>query len=120
MKGAGGCLRFLVSGRGGSERHLPHHLHGSKPDEVERFQILLGGVLDAMRKETTFVNATLHRDPEDATHFLLHETWTDHRDVVDVQIHRPCRQDWHDALPEILSKPREISVWRPLRSDRAG
>ncbi len=89
------------------------------PAERERFLRLLGDVLDAMRHEPRFHEAILLGDPEDANRFLLHETWDDLDDVVDMQLKRPYREDWHAALPEILVAPREISTWRPLRSDRA-
>ncbi|MDQ2703632.1 MAG: antibiotic biosynthesis monooxygenase [Pseudomonadota bacterium] len=88
-----------------------------RPEQRERFLSLLNGVLDAMRYETTFVNATLHGDPADPDRFLLHETWTDHQDVVDVQIKRAYRDAWHASLPELLVNPRDISVWQPLRTD---
>ncbi len=84
-----------------------------------RFLELLNALLDAMRHEKTFVNATLHRDGENENRFLLHETWSDHQDVVDVQIHRSYRQAWHDALPDLLDAPRDISVWHPIREDHA-
>ena len=88
-----------------------------RPEQRERFLSLLNGVLDAMRDETTFINATLHSDPADPDRFLLHETWADHQDVVDVQIKRAYRDAWHAALPELLVNPRDISVWQPLRAD---
>ncbi len=91
-----------------------------KPTERERFLHLLDGVLDAMREEATFRNATLHADPADPNRFLLHETWADHQDVVDVQLARPYRQKWHQALPDLLEQPREVSVWTPLRRDVVG
>jgi quinol monooxygenase YgiN len=90
-----------------------------KPDQRERFLSLLNGVLDAMRHEQNFRNATLHRDPADPCRFLLHETWADHQDVLDVQLHRPYRAEWHAALPELLEKEREISMWEPIRADGA-
>ena len=37
----------------------------------ERFLELLNALLDAMRHEKTFVNATLHRDGENENRFLL-------------------------------------------------
>jgi quinol monooxygenase YgiN len=40
----------------------------------ERFLGLLHPVLDRMRREPTFVNATLHVDPADPDRFFLHET----------------------------------------------
>lgn len=85
--------------------------------ERERFLDLLNGVLDAMREEPMFVAATLHVDPDDAHRFLLHETWRDHQDVVDVQLARSYRDAWHLALPELLERERAVSVWTPLRSD---
>ena len=87
------------------------------PSERQRFLDLLNGVLDAMREEPMFVNATLHADPENANRFILHETWTDHEDVLAVQLKRPYREAWHEALPELLEGPRESGVWRALRAD---
>lgn len=80
---------------------------------------LLKGVLDRMRGEPTFLNATLHVDPEDPAHFLLHETWRDHDDVVGVQLNQPYRREWHAALPELLAAERNIAIWTPLRTDSA-
>lgn len=87
------------------------------PAQRKRFLELLNGVLDHMRHEDMFVQATLHADPGNEDRFLLHETWRDHQDVMEVQIARPYRTDWHDALPELLQRPRAISIWSPLRSD---
>jgi quinol monooxygenase YgiN len=87
------------------------------PSERQRFLDLLNGLLDAMREEPMFLNATLHADPENANRFLLHETWKDHDDVLEVQVKRPYRAAWHEALPTLLERPREIGVWRALRSD---
>jgi quinol monooxygenase YgiN len=88
-----------------------------RPDQRERFLSLLNGVLDAMRHESMFVSADLHQDPNDRCHFLLHETWADHQNVIDVQVKRPYREEWHAALDDLLEAPRDISVWQPLRSD---
>lgn len=87
------------------------------PGKRQRFLESLGGVLDAMRGEPTFINATLHVDPENENRFLLHETWTDHQDVLEVQLKRPYRKAWHEALPDLLERPREIGIWQMLRSD---
>lgn len=90
-----------------------------RPDQLDRFTRLLDGVLDRMREETTFRNAVLHRNPEDPLHLLLYETWADHADVLNVQMHRPYRAEWHNALPEILAAPRAIAIWQPIRADGA-
>lgn len=89
------------------------------PDQRDAFLALLTGVLDAMRHEPMFIEAMLHVDPEDANRLMLYETWQDHEDVVNVQIHRPYRQAFHEALPAMLTAPRDISIWRCLRADRA-
>ena len=59
------------------------------PDRVPEFLSLLEGVLDAMREETNFHEAILHRDSQNSSHFMLYETWEDHDDVLNVQIHKP-------------------------------
>lgn len=89
------------------------------PDQRARFLALLEGVLDAMRSEPMFHEAILHRDPASEHRFMLYETWEDHDDVLNVQIHRPYRRAWHEALPSLLEKEREIAIWEPLRADRA-
>jgi quinol monooxygenase YgiN len=89
------------------------------PDRRDAFLALLTGVLDAMRHESTFIEAMLHADPDDANRLMLYETWEDHDDVVSVQINRPYRRAFHEALPEMLTRPRDISIWRALRADRA-
>jgi quinol monooxygenase YgiN len=83
----------------------------------EPFLSLLNTVLDAMRHEAMFIEATLHAHPDDDHRFLLHETWVDHQDVLDVQLKREYRQEWHAALPDLLEGEREISQWWPLRAD---
>lgn len=82
----------------------------------ERFLRLLTDVLAAMAHEANYRDATLHEDPADPKRFLLHEVWADHDDVVAVQIHRPYRRDWHEALPELLEGDRQIEVWLPVAS----
>jgi quinol monooxygenase YgiN len=89
------------------------------PAKREMFLSLLNGVLDAMREEPMFREAMLHRDPESEDRFMLYETWESHEDVLAVQLQRPYRQAWHAALPELLQSPRDISIWQPLRADRA-
>jgi quinol monooxygenase YgiN len=89
-----------------------------KPEEHERFLRLLNGVLDAMRHEPMFHEAVLHRDPENEYRYMLYETWEDLDDVIEVQMQRPYRREWHEALPEILVGERDIETWLPLRADR--
>ncbi len=88
------------------------------PVQRNRFLELLNGVLDAMRSEPMFHEAVLHRDPNAENHFMLYETWESHEDVLEVQLHRPYRQAWHQALDSLLERPRGVSIWEPLRADR--
>lgn len=87
------------------------------PEQRARFLALLNGVLDAMRSEPMFHQAFLHEDPEVANRFMLLETWENHEDVLEVQLNRSYREAWHQALPELLSEPRDITIWKPLRGD---
>jgi quinol monooxygenase YgiN len=87
------------------------------PDQRENFLGLLTGVLDAMRREPMFHEAVLHRDPESDDRFMLYETWESHEDVMAVQLQRPYRRAWHDALPALLRTPRDVTVWQKLRAD---
>ncbi|WP_046866992.1 putative quinol monooxygenase [Microvirga massiliensis] len=87
------------------------------PERRDRFLVLLNDLLDAMRSEPMFHLAILHQDREAANRFMLYETWESHEDVLEVQLKRPYREAGHRALPELLSKPREVSIWEPLRAD---
>lgn len=89
------------------------------PGQRTRFLQLLEPVLDAMRHEATFETATLSVDPDDDHHFMLHEGWADHQDVLDVQLLRPYRAEWHAALDSLLIEPRRIEIWDAVRSDHA-
>ncbi|MFC4254470.1 antibiotic biosynthesis monooxygenase [Altererythrobacter xixiisoli] len=90
-----------------------------RPDQLQRFRALLDPVLDAMRHETTFVYAALHIDPDRPNQFQLHETWSNREDVLQVQLHRPYRANWHAALDELLEHPRKIEIWQQLWSASA-
>lgn len=88
-----------------------------RPERKQRFDELLTGVLEAMRHEEMFVSAMLASDEQDPNHLLLHETWIDHQNVLDVQLSKPYRAQYHAELPELLQRDRIISMWRPLRQD---
>ncbi|MEM5371846.1 putative quinol monooxygenase [Paraburkholderia azotifigens] len=88
------------------------------PDRLERFLTLLNGMLDAMRDEPQFREAVLHRDPDSAYRLLLVETWESDEEASDEQIHRPYRRAYHEALVDLLVRPREVTEWRTLRVDR--
>jgi len=90
-----------------------------KPGCERAFLDLLAPVLDAMRHEPTFIDAVLHRDPENPQRFMLYETWAGLEDVVQVQMHRDYRQAYWDRLPALLAEERKVQVWKPMRGDFA-
>lgn len=89
----------------------------TKPGQAEPFLALLGPVLDAMRHEESFINAVLHRDPENPNRFLLYESWRDLDDLVSVQLRRAYRQAYWQGLPDLLAGERQVQLWQPLRAD---
>ena len=70
-----------------------------------------------MRHEASFINAVLHRDPEEPGRFMLYETWADRQDLVEVQMKREYRSAYWARLPDLLAEPREVRIWQPLRAD---
>jgi quinol monooxygenase YgiN len=88
-----------------------------KPGREQEWLDLVKPVLDAMRHEPTFINAVLHRDPDDPTRFMLYETWADRDDLVNVQMKRGYRAAYEARLPDLLREPRKAAIWQPLRAD---
>jgi len=88
------------------------------PDKIERFLSLLNDVLDAMRDELEFRHAVLHRDPDSPCRLMLYETWeSPDEDGCEEQIHKPYRRAYHEALSDLLVRPREVTMWHTMRSD---
>jgi quinol monooxygenase YgiN len=90
-----------------------------RPGAEAEFLALLTPLLDAMRHEPTFVNAVLHRDPEDTSRLMLYETWADRDDLVQAQMKRAYRRAYEARLPALLRAPRGVQVWHKLRADFA-
>lgn len=88
-----------------------------KPGREEAFRKALDPVLDEMRGEESFLYAALSRDAENPNRFVLFESWSDHDDVINVQLRRPYRDAMNSALEDVLAAPRALSVLQPLRTD---
>lgn len=88
-----------------------------KPGCEEEFLRFIHHTIDAMRHEPTFVNTVVHRGADDRNLFLLYETWLDREDFFNVQMKRPYRTEYEARLPALLSEPREIQIFEPLRSE---
>jgi quinol monooxygenase YgiN len=89
----------------------------AKPESCEEFLRLLTPVLDAMRHESTFISAILHRNRQDPSSFMLYEVWADHDDLVNVQMKRDYRAAYEARLPDLLREPRRAVIWERLRGD---
>ena len=85
-----------------------------KPGCEEEFLAFIHRTNDAMRHEPTFVNTVVHRSADNPLFFMLYETWLDREDFFNVQMKRP---EYEARLPALLSQPREMKIFQPLRSD---
>ena len=83
----------------------------------EEFLAFIHRTNDAMRHEPTYVNTVVHRSTDDPLLFMLYETWLDREDFFAVQMKRPYRAEYEARLPDLLTQPREMKIFHPLRSD---
>jgi len=74
-----------------------------KPGKQAEFLGLLMPVIDAVRREATFLNNFLHQDPEDPTRFMVYENWADRDEFFDVQMKRDYRKPYESRLPALLA-----------------
>ena len=111
-------LQSTVTGPGDKTIAFTVTLH-VKPGREAEFLDLLMPVLDAMRHEPSFINAVLHRSPDDPTLFMIYETWADLDELMQVQIPRDYRQAYIAALPDVLRQERGVTIWQPMRGDFA-
>ena len=51
---------------------------------------------------------------------MLYETWESPDDASAEQIHRPYRRAYHEALADLLARPREVTQWHTLRAEFSG
>lgn len=79
--------------------------------QAKEFLERLHHVLAETKSEPAYYEAIVHRDPQCENVFMLYDTWESHNDVVNEQLKRPYRREWHDALPRMLEGELEISVW---------
>lgn len=88
-----------------------------RPGCENEFLSLVHPVNDAMRHEPTFRNTVLHQSEKDPTLFMLHETWLDQENFFSIQMKRLYREEYEARLPALLSEPRKMEIFKPLRSD---
>ena len=87
-----------------------------KPGKEEEFRGLLDPVLAAMSQEARFINYFLLQHENDASRFVIYETWLGTaEDFLKFEMPRPYRQRYEKAVSGVLAKPREIEQdWKLL------
>ena len=80
-----------------------------KPGKEGAFRTLLDPLLDTMSGEASFINYFLLQHENDASRFVIYETWQGTaEDFVKNEMPRPYREDYEAAVQGLLTKPREI------------
>lgn len=105
-------------------QRLPAHLNRTtlltslevKPGFEPEYLELVEPALEAMRREQTFINAALARDPDNPARFLIYETWSDKRDLLEAQVKRGYRGTVDERLNAIV-KVLRMESWEYLRGD---
>lgn len=86
-----------------------------KPERVQEWRQAFQEIVEAMSKEATFVACHLHQDASDANLFTLYERWAE--PSVDAFLKnqmKPYRTRYDAKLPDLLQRPREAQILRPL------
>lgn len=76
----------------------------------DHFLAILLPHLRRVANEATCMSMLVHRDVDDPTRFMLFEQWRD-RDEFLVQMHRPYRVPYNDALTDLEAEPRGVTLW---------
>ena len=88
-----------------------------KPEGVEKFVAGARGVLEAMSRETAFVETYFHRDTNNPNKFTLYERWNEPsmEAFIKNQLEGKAYRDEYEAdLPELLASPRKFTVLVPI------
>ncbi len=86
-----------------------------KPDRIDAWRRAVAEIIERMSAEDSFVACYLHRDAQDECLFTLYERWRE-ASVEAFLAHqdKPYRRDYEAKLPDLLQKPRDAAVLRPL------
>ncbi|MGH8532717.1 MAG: putative quinol monooxygenase [Gammaproteobacteria bacterium] len=66
--------------------------------------------------EPTFIGTSVHRDPEDPTHFVIYEVWRNRENFETVEKKRPYRRAYEESLDRLLDRPRMMTYLVPTWS----
>jgi len=86
-----------------------------KPDQIEAWKAAVTIVIEEMAKEEAFISCHLHQDAHDDKLFTLYERWAE--PSVEAFLRKqmkPYRIEYEAKLDNLLQRPREPQVLKPL------
>jgi quinol monooxygenase YgiN len=87
-----------------------------KPERVDEWWRAVDDIIEHMSAEDTFVACYLHQDSRDECLFTLYERWSEPSvDAFLANQMKPYRVAYDAKLPELLQRPRDAAVLKPLR-----
>ncbi|MDX3928609.1 MAG: antibiotic biosynthesis monooxygenase [Shinella sp.] len=96
----------------------------TKPGLEQEYERLMLEVVERQTAEPTYVGMSVHRDPDDPTHFMLYEAWRDRKDFETVQMKRSYRRNYEETLERLPERPCVMSfhmpTWSQGRLPKAG
>jgi quinol monooxygenase YgiN len=88
----------------------------TKPGLEQEYERLMLEVVERQTTESTFVGTTVHRDPDDPTHFVIYEVWRDRENFETIEKKRSYRDRYEESLSRLLDRPRTMIFLRPTWS----
>ena len=86
-----------------------------KPDRVDDWKEAVHTIIEAMSKEEAFISCYMHQDAHDETLFTLYERWAEPSVEAFLQNQmKPYRIEYDAKLEDLLQRPREPQILRPL------
>jgi quinol monooxygenase YgiN len=86
-----------------------------KPNRIDEWRRAVDDVIERMSNEDAFVACYLHRDSRDACLFTLYERWREPSvEAFLANQMKPYRMAYDAKLPDLLQRPREAAILKPL------
>lgn len=85
-----------------------------KKGSEKEFEGVLLPHLRRVAAETTCEEMTVYRDPEDPTRYMLYERWADRDEFLGVQMKRPYRIPYNEAVEPLEAEPRSVTFWEEI------
>ena len=86
-----------------------------KPDRIDEWRRAVDDIIERMSAEDAFVACYLHRDAHDSCVFTLYERWREPSvEAFLANQMKPYRMAYDAKLPDLLQRPREAALLKPL------